>query len=91
LTRALEKGGLADPANAHLLLGIASASDASWEEARKAFAAAAGYEKTEKAAREWLVEVEAEIGPEEVGADAAQPPTREPSGSSAQAGSATPP
>ena len=72
LTRALEKGHLADPGNAHLLLGIASVSDANWAEARKAFRAAAGYEKTAAAAKQWLREVDAETGAAEV-SDAAGP------------------
>ena len=61
LTRAIEKGGLADPGNAHLLLGIASARDSMWPEAGRAFQVAAGYDKTQKAAKDWLVEVEAEL------------------------------
>jgi tetratricopeptide (TPR) repeat protein len=72
LTRAIEKGGLADPGDAHLLLGIASARDASWPEARRAFQVAGGYEKTEKAAKEWLLEVEAELAAE---GESVQPPT----------------
>lgn len=65
LVRALEKGGLSDPGNAQLLLGIAWASDSKWEEARQAFQAAASHEKTAVAAKAWLVEVDAELAPED--------------------------
>jgi predicted negative regulator of RcsB-dependent stress response len=74
LTHALEKGGLSDPGNAQLLLGIASASDSDWKGARKAFEAAAGYEGTASAAKQWLLEVEAETREEEVPPDPAPAP-----------------
>lgn len=70
LARALEKGSLSDPGNAQLLLGIAWASDSKWEEARRAFAAAAAHEKTAAAAKAWLAEVDAETASD---ADAASP------------------
>jgi tetratricopeptide (TPR) repeat protein len=61
LRRALQTGKLADPGNAQLLLGIASANDKDWERARAAFAAAAKYEKLRRSAEQWLVEVDAEV------------------------------
>lgn len=74
LKRALEKGQLSDPGNAQLLLGIASASDSHWEEARTAFEAAAAYEGTASAAKQWLLEVEAETREQEVPADTGPAP-----------------
>jgi tetratricopeptide (TPR) repeat protein len=61
LGRALRKGKLADPGGAQMLLGIASASDEKWEQARSAFTAAAQFEKNRRSAEQWLAEVEAEL------------------------------
>jgi tetratricopeptide (TPR) repeat protein len=54
LQAALDKGGLDHPGHAHLLLGIANASDKRWAEAEKAFETAREFEETEKVASQWL-------------------------------------
>lgn len=61
LAAALQKGGLRDVAQVQLLLGIANASESRWQEARKAFTAAQKYDKTRKAADEWLQHVDEEL------------------------------
>ena len=73
LRHALQKGKLADPGGAQLLLGIASVKDEKWDQARTAFTAAAQYEKNRRSAEQWLVEIEAEQGEatEKAPADAA--------------------
>ena len=86
LTRALEKGNLSDPGNAQLLLGIAWASDSKWDEARRAFQAAAAHENTAAAAKAWLAEVDAETRPDADGA----PPDEAPELPPAQGASAGP-
>jgi hypothetical protein len=62
LGRALKKGKLADPGNAQLLLGIASANDKKLEQARGAFEAAAQYEKYRRSAEQWLADIDNQLG-----------------------------
>lgn len=61
-SRALQKGNLADPGTAQMLLGIASASDEKWDQARSAFTAAAKFEKNRRSAEQWLNDIDAEHG-----------------------------
>ncbi len=60
LAGALKKGGLRDPGNASLMLGIANVNGNKWDAAREAFEAAKGHEKTRQSAEEWLKVVAAE-------------------------------
>ncbi len=60
LTGALQKGGLRDPGNASLMLGIAHVNGKKWDAAREAFETAKGHEKTRQSAEEWLKVVAAE-------------------------------
>jgi tetratricopeptide (TPR) repeat protein len=69
LNHAIQKGKLADPGGAQLLLGVASVSDEHWEQARAAFQAAAKYDKNRRSAEAWLTQIEAEIA-----SDGAAPP-----------------
>ncbi len=50
---ALDKGGLHQPGQAHLLLGIAYAKAGELDDADRAFSAAMRYKQTRKAARRW--------------------------------------
>jgi tetratricopeptide (TPR) repeat protein len=54
LLRAIEKGGLSDPGNADLLLGIAYYNDARLELARSSFSRARHHASTRDAATRWL-------------------------------------
>jgi tetratricopeptide (TPR) repeat protein len=54
LNEALRRGGLAEPGNAYLLLGIAHYESARRQQAREAFAQARHYEKVSDNARQWL-------------------------------------
>jgi tetratricopeptide (TPR) repeat protein len=58
LEQGLAKGGLDDPGNAYLLVGISHTGAKRFAAARKAFAKAETYEKNRKAARSWLKHVE---------------------------------
>lgn len=58
LQKGLSKGGLDNPGNAYLLLGITLTDTRRFADARDAFAKAGKYEKTRKAARDWLGHVE---------------------------------
>ena len=58
LKSGLAKGGLDDPGNAYLLVGIAHVSDKRFGPAREAFAKAHGYEKNRTAAAQWTRHVE---------------------------------
>ena len=60
LGKALSKGGLPDRGAAHFLLGIAAVSDSQWEDAKKAFEAAAEFEDRKDASYEWLAHIEQE-------------------------------
>jgi uncharacterized protein HemY len=92
LGHALRKGKLADPGNAQLLLGIASANDKKLEQARGAFEAAAQYEKYRRSAEQWLADIDNELAqsggaaPATGGAKGAPaPPVPEPAASPAAA------
>lgn len=58
LRKALNKGGLDNPGNAYLLLGITLAGSRDFGAARDAFAKASGYEKSHEAAQKWMQHVE---------------------------------
>ncbi len=61
LQSALDKGGLADPANAELLLGISYYNEKQLPEARSWFARAQKSNSTRQQARSWLEHVEREL------------------------------
>jgi hypothetical protein len=61
LAAALRKGGLKNPGQAQLLLGVASASEERWQEARAAFAAAQRHDATRQVATQWLASVDSEL------------------------------
>jgi tetratricopeptide (TPR) repeat protein len=58
LKKGIAKGGLDDPGNAYLLVGIAHVTDKRFGPAREAFAKAAGYEKNRAAAAQWARHVD---------------------------------
>jgi len=60
LRLALEKGGLEDPGNARLLLGIAYYNQDRVDLARNAFARASEYESTRSKAKNWIEHIEKE-------------------------------
>jgi tetratricopeptide (TPR) repeat protein len=60
LARAFEKGGLENPAYAHLLVGITAFQQKSLERARSSFALALGDERTREMAQTWMQFVERE-------------------------------
>jgi tetratricopeptide (TPR) repeat protein len=60
LRAALAKGGVSDPGTTHLMLGIANASAKRWEDANTALTSAKKFEKTEKAATQWIARLEHE-------------------------------
>jgi tetratricopeptide (TPR) repeat protein len=62
LQRALQKGGLKNPGNAELLLGISYYNDARVEQARSSFARARQYDSTRDAAEQWMTHLERESG-----------------------------
>jgi len=61
LGAALRKGGLKNPGQMQLLLGIANASEERWHEARAAFEAAQHHDATRKVASQWLASVDGEL------------------------------
>jgi hypothetical protein len=58
LQKGLSKGGLDDPGNAYLLVGIAHSTAKRYGPAREAFAKASNYEKSRDAAAQWAKHVE---------------------------------
>jgi hypothetical protein len=58
LQKGLAKGGLDDPGNAYLLVGIAHSTEKRFGPAREAFAKAGNYEKSRTAAAQWTRHVE---------------------------------
>jgi tetratricopeptide (TPR) repeat protein len=60
LEAALRKGGLKDPASAHLLLGIANVNEERWDAARSAFEAARTHPATKPLADQWLANLESQ-------------------------------
>lgn len=58
LQKGLAKGGLDDPGNAYLLVGIAHTSEKRFGPAREAFAKAGNYEKNRAAAAQWTRHLE---------------------------------
>jgi tetratricopeptide (TPR) repeat protein len=58
LQKGLAKGGLDDPGNAYLLVGIAHSTAKRFGPAREAFAKAGNYEKSRAAAAQWTRHVE---------------------------------
>jgi len=72
LTAALQKGGLADPGQTQLLLGIANASEERWSDARTAFLAAQRHEPTREAATQWLASVDGELAMRDKEAEVAE-------------------
>ena len=58
LQQALAKGGLRDPGNAQLLLGIAYYNDHRVEQARSSFARAREHDSTREAADRWITHLE---------------------------------
>jgi tetratricopeptide (TPR) repeat protein len=58
LQKGLAKGGLDDPGNAYLLVGIAHTTEKRFGPARSAFAKAGGYEKSRASAAKWTRHVE---------------------------------
>ena len=59
---AIEKGGLKDPGNAQLLLGICYYNDQRVEQARSSFARARDYNSTREAADRWIAHLEQASG-----------------------------
>jgi len=59
LTSAIKKGGLTDPGNANLLLGIAHFRSKNTAAAHKAFTKALGFKNTARAAGQWIKILEA--------------------------------
>jgi tetratricopeptide (TPR) repeat protein len=60
LEKAVEKGGLEDPGNAELLLGIAYYNDGRVTRARSAFVRARQHDSTRDSAKNWLTHLETE-------------------------------
>lgn len=58
ISTALQKGGLDNPGQAHLLLGMAHFNEKEYERARQAFEQAARSQRTERAAKQWLAYVD---------------------------------
>ncbi len=58
LRKALNKGGLDNPGNAYLLLGITLAGNRDFGAAREAFNKSASFEKSREAAQKWMQHVE---------------------------------
>jgi tetratricopeptide (TPR) repeat protein len=58
LKKGLAKGGLDDPGNAYLLIGIAHSTEKRFGPAREAFAKAGNYEKSRAAAAQWARHVD---------------------------------
>jgi tetratricopeptide (TPR) repeat protein len=62
LQRGIQKGGLKNPGNAELLLGIAYYNDARVEQARSSFVRARQYDSTRDAAEQWMTHLDREAG-----------------------------
>ena len=62
LQRGLRKGGLKDPGQAELLLGICFYNDDRVEQARSSFARARQHDSTRDAADQWMTHLERETG-----------------------------
>ena len=60
LTKALDKGGLSDEGQAHILYGIAAANDKKWESASAAFRRAGKFDGTADVAVKWQMYVDRE-------------------------------
>jgi len=60
LARAIERGGLDNPGNAQLLLGISYYNDSQPERAKSSFAQAAQHERVREAAEGWIVHIDRE-------------------------------
>lgn len=60
LQKALQKGKLRNTGQAHLLLGIAWASERNWDAAERSFRTAAGFKESEAMATAWLANLERE-------------------------------
>jgi tetratricopeptide (TPR) repeat protein len=60
LQHAIEKGGLKDPGNAELLLGICYYNDERVEQARSSFGRARQHDSTRDAAERWITHLESE-------------------------------
>lgn len=60
LQKALQKGGVRNVGQVHLLLGIAYASDKQWEAAERSFKTAEGYSESERMAAAWIANLERE-------------------------------
>jgi len=60
LEKAVEKGGLKDPGNAELLLGIAYYNDARVARARSSFLRARRHDSTRNAANNWITHIDTE-------------------------------
>ena len=58
LRQGIEKGGLKDPGNAELLLGIAYFNDQRVDQARSSFARARQHDSTREAAERWISHIE---------------------------------
>ena len=69
LRKALEKGGLEDTGNAHLLMGIALYSDDDPGAARGWFQSASGFETTEQEASVWISHIDQELAQQQAAAD----------------------
>ncbi len=60
--KGIEKGGVRDPGNAQLLLGIALYNDQRYPQARSAFARALQQESTREAAERWITHIDGASG-----------------------------
>jgi TolA-binding protein len=60
LERGIDRGGLDDPGNAQLLLGICFYNDARVDRAKSSFARAARHEKVRQAAQGWILHIDRE-------------------------------
>ena len=63
LEKAIEKGGLKDPGNAELLLGIAYYNGAQVARARSSFLRARKHDSTRSAANRWITHLDSEEDP----------------------------
>ena len=64
LQKAIDKGGLEDPGNAQLLLGISYYNDERVARARSSFVRARKYESTRQEANRWITHIQTESGAE---------------------------
>lgn len=60
IRKGMQKGGLRDVGQAHLLAGIAYAGERNWEGAERSFEAAKGYKSSQRMAEGWLANLERE-------------------------------